>query len=209
MTSRHRRIAASIVAAVTALVVGCSAPVAYRPNETAFDGLTQDQRDEAFVDTLRRASKPRIVAAWVDDHSYTYETPLAVRDGWGIPMGYVPRRRTVDFGNVRELRLYDNNAVFVVDNGDRYADKLAFAHREDAERMIDLIGTYRARHLAGVTSPRMHARRPERRPPRYGPPPPYDRRYGAPPPYDPRYGPPPPDERDDGGEPRDDDGGRY
>lgn len=220
-TNRRRARATLPIVALAAILSACSAPVAYQPNEAALDGMTRDQREQMFVETLSRAAKPRILRVWVDDVSYGYDSAVAVRDGFGIPMGYTGRRRVVYFANVRELRLYDNDAVFVIDTSGRVADKLAFRYRDDAQRMIDLIAAYRARRYAGTASPgRGHDGEP-RRDRRYDrrregrPPPPYDPRYDRPPrEYDDggRYGRPP-REYDDGGRydrpPRDDDDGWY
>ena len=216
MTSRMRsRAAASVVSALCAAVLtACATPVSYQPNEAALDGMTRDQREQMFVETLSRAAKPRIQQVWIDDASYGYDSAVAVRDGFGIPIGYTGRRRVVFFANVRELRLYDNDAVIVVDTSGRTVDKVVFGYRDDAQRMIDLIAAYRARRYAGAASPgrgteaeRRDQRRREGRPPaprdprydrppphdpRYDRPPPRDPRYDRPPPYDPRYGPPPP-----------------
>lgn len=179
--------------ALCAIVSGCAAPVAYRPNEAVLDGMTPDQREQMFVETLSRAAKPRILQVWIDDASYGYDSPQAIRDGFGVPVGYTGRRRIVFFANVRELQLYDNGAVFVVDTTGRTVDKIRFAYPDDAQRMIDLIAAYRARRFAGASAPRAKAdRRYDRRDDR--------RRKAAPPPYDPRYDEPPPgwyERRDD------------
>jgi hypothetical protein len=175
--------------ALCAIVSGCAAPVPYRPNEAALDGMRRDQREQMFVETLSRAAKPRILQVWIDDASYGYDSAQTVRDGFGVPVGYTGRRRIVFFANVRELQLYDNGAVFVVDTTGRTVDKIRFAYPDDAQRMIDLIASYRARRYAGASSPRDE---PDRR---------YDRRYDrrddrrrewSPPPDNPRYDEPPP-----------------
>jgi hypothetical protein len=178
-------------------LVACSVPVAYQPDEGVLEGMRSDQREQLFAETLSRALKPRIAQVWIDDSSYGYDGAVAVRDGFGIPIGYGARRRIVYFGNVRELRLYDNNAVFVFDVSGRLVDKLQFGYREDAQRMIDLIAAYRARRYAGAAAADTDHRARHR----------YDRRYEPrpmppPPPYDPRFGPPdprfgPPDRYDD------------
>lgn len=174
---------------LTVMLAGCSAPVAYRPDEEVLHAMTRDQREQIFVETISRASKPRIYQVWIDDVSYGYDSAVAVRDGFGIPVGDTGRRRIVYFANVRELRLYENDAVFVVDTNGRTVDKLDFAYREDAQRMMDLIAAYRANRYAGAGSPagepRRHEPRPYQRPPRERVPPPYDPRYDRPPPdYD-------------------------
>jgi len=181
--------------ALCAIVSGCASPVAYRPNEAALDGMTRDQREQMFVETLSRAAKPPILQVWIDDASYGYDSAQTVRDGFGLPVGYTGRRRIVFFANVRELQLYDNGAVFVVDTTGRTVDKIRFAYPDDAQRMIDLIASYRARRYAGASAPRdepdrrfdrRYDRRDDRR--REWSPPPDDRRYDEPPPgwYDPR-----------------------
>jgi hypothetical protein len=116
--------------------------------------MTRNQREQMFAETLSRALKPPIYQVWIDDASYGYDSARTVRDGFGIPVGYTTgRRRIVYFANVRELRLYDNNAVFVFDMSGRLVDKLQFAYPDDAQRMIDLIASYRAQRLAGEASP--------------------------------------------------------
>jgi hypothetical protein len=177
------------LAALTAAVAACSVPVAYQPNDGVLEGMRSDQREQTFAEALSRARKPRIVQVWIDDSSYGYDSGVAIRDGFGIPVGYAPRRRVVYFANVGELRLYDNNAVFVFDTTGRLVDKLQFGYRDDAQRMIDLMAAYRAQRYAGASSPG-----PNRRPPHR-----YDRRYEPrpepppPPRYDPRYDRPGPD----------------
>jgi hypothetical protein len=175
--------------ALVTLLAGCASQLPYTPNDGALEGMTRDQREQLFVETLSRAVKPRIVQVWIDDASYGYDGAVAVRDGFGIPVGYYPgRRRIIYFANVRELRLYDNNAVFVVDTSGQTVDKLVFGYRDDAQRMIDLIAAYQARRYSATPDPE---------PPRKGPqggrerqPPPYDPRSDRR--YDPRgYGPPP------------------
>jgi hypothetical protein len=178
----------SILALVTFLS-GCAAQLVYQPNDAVLDGMTREQREQLFVETLSRAIKPRIVQVWIDDASYGYDSAVAVRDGFGIPVGYYPgRRRGAYFANIRELRLYDNNAVFVVDTNGSTIDKLVFGYRDDAQRMIDLIAAYRARRYSGAaeTEPPPDRRR-ERR---LRQPPPYDPRNDRR--YDPRWDGPPP-----------------
>ena len=115
---------------------------------------------------------------WIDDTSYCYDSAVAVRDGFGIPVGDTGRRSIVYFANIRELRLYENDAVFVVDTNGQTVDKLDFAYRDDAQKMIDLLASYRSRRYAGAGNdePRPSDRRRYERP-----------REPAPPPYDPRY----------------------
>jgi hypothetical protein len=165
-----------------AVLVGCSSPVAYRPDDAVLEGMRSDQREQLFAETLSRALKPRIGQVWIDDSSYGYDSAVALRDGFGIPVAYAPRRRIVYFANVGELRLYDNDAVFVFDTSGRLVDKLQFGSRDDGQRMIDLIAAYRAQRYAGAASPGPDHRSPHRydRRSRPRPPPP-------PPPYDPRY----------------------
>jgi hypothetical protein len=206
MTSERRRASTMVVLALAVTLAGCSQPVAYQPNDGALDGMTRDQREQIFAETLSRAVKPRIFQVWIDDSSYGYDSSVAVRDGFGIPVAYGGRRRIVYFGNIRELRLFDNHAVFVFDTSGRLIDKIQFGYADDAARMIDLMASYRAQRLAGGGSPgpsretgHRYDRRYERRSdepryeePRYErpPPPPYDRRYddydGPPPGYDDR-----------------------
>ena len=163
------------------VLIGCSQPIFYRPDAEVLHGMTADQRDQVFVETISRASKPRIYQVWVDDVAYGYDSAVAVRDGFGIPVGDARRSRIVYFANIRELRLYDNDAVLVVDTTGRTVDKLDFAYREDAQRMMDLIAAYRANRYAGARRDDQ-TRRYDRR--RYAPPPPRERR--PPPSYDPR-----------------------
>ncbi len=189
----HARSLLPLIALVAGLVA-CSVPVAYQPDDGVLEGMRADQREQLFAETLNRALKPRIGQVWVDDSSYGYDTSIAVRDGFGIPVGYAPRRRIVYFANVRELRLYDNDAVFVFDVTGRLVDKLRFGYREDAQRMIDLIAAYRAQRYAGAASPgseRSRRRYDRRYEPRPQPPPPprYDPRYDRPGPDDERYDP--------------------
>jgi len=175
---------------IVAALAGCAVPVAYQPNDGVLEGMTRDQREQLFAETLSRALKPPIYQVWIDDSSYGYDSAVALRSGFGVPVGYTGRRRIVYFANVRELRLYDNNAVVVVDTRGRVVDKIRFAYRDDAARMADLIASYRAQRYAGAASPgpgrdmghrydRRYERRDEERP--------YDDR----PPRAPRYDEPP------------------
>jgi hypothetical protein len=159
----------------------------YPPNEGVLDGMTREQREQLFVESLSRARKPQIYQVWIDDASYGYDSTRTLRDGFGVPVGYTGQRRVVYFANVRELRLYDNHAIFVIDTSGRLVDKVQFAYRDDAERMIDLIAAYRAQRLAGQASPG----------PRYRSGPPYPRPYRRRGHEPPEEGPPPYDPRDD------------
>jgi hypothetical protein len=190
MTSERRRASTMVVLALAVTLAGCSQPVAYQPNDGALDGMTRDQREQIFAETLSRAVKPRIFQVWIDDSSYGYDSSIAVRDGFGVPMGYTGRRRIVYFANVGELRLYDNHAVFVFDTSGRLVDKIQFGHYDDAARMIDLVAAYRAQRVAGGESPGPPRERGHRYDRRYEQPPP-DPRWEDRPPYDPRYDYPP------------------
>jgi hypothetical protein len=183
--TRSRRRGTTALPALLAMLVACSSPVAYRADEEVLHGMTRDQREQLFAETLSRARKPRIYQVWIDDSSYGYDSEVPMRDGFGIPVGYAGRRRIVYFANVRELRLYDNHAVFVFDTTGRLVDKIQFGYREDAERMIDLIASYRAQRLTGTASPgpaRPSGHRYDRRYEQRG-----DERDRDDPRYDPRY----------------------
>ncbi len=171
------------VVVLIGVLSGCARQLPYQPNDAVLEGMTRAQREQAFVETLSRALKPRIVQAWIDDAAYGYDSAVAIRDGFGIPTGYYGgRRRVVYFANIRELRLYDNNAVLVVDTSGRTVDKLVYAYRDDAQRMVDLIAAYRARRYSGAGQAEPQSPGREHR---AWHPPPYDQ------PYDPRYEPRP------------------
>ncbi|HXJ34174.1 MAG TPA: hypothetical protein VMS22_09045 [Candidatus Eisenbacteria bacterium] len=180
------------VVVLVGVLSGCARQVPYQPNDAVLEGMTRAQREQAFVETLSRALKPRIVQAWIDDASYGYDAAVTIRDGFGIPTGYYGgRRRVVYFANIRELRLYTNNAVFVVDTSGRTVDKLVYAYTDDAQRMIDLMAAYRARRYSGASQAEPQS---PGRPHRAWRPPPYDQQYdprgNAPPPgYDDQSGP--------------------
>jgi hypothetical protein len=171
-----------------AVLAGCSTQIAYWPDEAVLEGFGRDQREQMFAETLSRARKPPIAQVWIDDSSYGYDRPgryYAYPYYYGDPYygpyyGHPGRRRIVYFANVGELRLYSNNAVFVVDTTGRVVDKLVFGTQEDAVRMIDLMAAYRAQRYRAETSP---GPGPQQRGHRY------DRRYEAAPrpdPYDDR-----------------------
>jgi hypothetical protein len=129
------------------LALGCSAPVAYRPDAESLHGLERRQREQVFVETISRAIKPRIVQVWIDDVAYGHDDGRVVRDGFGIPVGRYAARRIIYFANVGRLQMFTNNAVFVYDTSGRVVDKLRFGNPDDAARAMDVIAAYRERRM--------------------------------------------------------------
>lgn len=130
------------------LLVGCSAPVQYRPDEESLHGLETRQREQVFVETISRAIKPRIVQVWIDDVSYGHDAGRVVRDAFGVPVGQYPERRIIYFVNISRLQLFTNNAIFVYDTNGRVVDKLRFSNPSDAQAAMDVIAAYQARRMA-------------------------------------------------------------
>ena len=43
---------------IAATTIACSTPIAYQPSEGVLDGMSRDQREQLFAETLSRARKP-------------------------------------------------------------------------------------------------------------------------------------------------------
>ena len=131
--------------ALCAVSSGCVAIIPYEYNSAHLEGLDAGVAEEAFEALIANAARPRISYADVEDEYYEFQTEQVIHGAYGVPTGSTGTKFRVEFTTVGEVRIYENDVVYVLNTDSSFVHLIQFAKQDDAKRFADFVMSYRAR----------------------------------------------------------------